>query len=98
MNSLPLPCPLQTPPDDVRHVCDMYGIADRDWQRLVDDEWRHISAAVKREYLAPGRIPQSFHMLPFFRAHALYSRSVTRRQSANWARADLLEAYFRDDE
>jgi len=76
----------------------MYGLSSRDWLQLVNDEWRHVSATVKPEHLSAERIPQSFHLLPFFRAHSLYSRSPARRQSANWARADILEPYFRDDE
>ncbi len=98
MNALPLPCPLLTPLDDVRHVCGLYGISARDWRQLADDEWRHVCATVKPEYTVQGNIPQSFHMLPFFRAHSLYSSCPTRRQSANWARADILEPYFSEDE
>ena len=98
MSALPLPCPLQTPPEDVRHVCDMYGLSERDWMNLVKDDWRHVCATVRPEYTRPGNVPQSFHMLPFFRAHSIYSRSPVRRQSANWARADIMESYFRDDE
>ena len=98
MSALPLPCPLTPAPDDSRHVCEMYGLGPRDWLQLVNDEWRHVCATVRPEYLRPGKLPRSFHMLPYFRAHALYARSPARRQSANWARADMLEPYFRDDE
>jgi hypothetical protein len=76
----------------------MYAIPERDWSKLVADEWRHIRATVRQEHITPGNVPQSFHLLPFFRAHALYSKSPVRRQSANWARADILQPYFSDEE
>lgn len=91
-------CLLSPARDDARHVCDMYGLTDSDWRQLVNDEWRNVCAVTRVEYVASGSLPQSFHLLPYFRAHALYAPSASRRQAANYARADILEPYMCDDD
>lgn len=94
--NLPMPCQLQPEPEDVRFICEMYELTPRDWTQLVSDEWRRIRAMVRPEFTVPGRVPQSFNMLPYFRAHALYSPSAKHRQCANYAIADIQHPYFSD--
>lgn len=91
------PCLLMPAPLEAAMVRDEYRINDAHWGQLVVDEWRRVCDMVKPEYLTPATLPTSFHLLPVFRARALYGRPK-EVQAARYARADIMQPYMNFDE